>query len=99
MIKLSELKPFDMAEHLEDKQAIAEYLTIVLEENNPQAFVNALGTVARATGMTHIAKEADINRESLYRSLGGGSIPRLDTLMQVLQVLGIQLVAQPIKTP
>lgn len=48
MVKISELKRFDMAEHLEDEQAIIEYLTIVLEENDTAAFLDALNTVARA---------------------------------------------------
>jgi probable addiction module antidote protein len=48
MIKISELRPFDMAEHLQDEQSVADYLTIVLEENDPAALAQALGTVARS---------------------------------------------------
>ena len=55
-IKISDLPEFDMAEHLPNEQAIAEYLTVVLEEDDPAALADALGTIARARGMTEIAK-------------------------------------------
>jgi probable addiction module antidote protein len=55
-IRVADLPEFDMADYLEDEQAIAEYLTIVLEENDPAALIQALGTVARVRGMTEIAK-------------------------------------------
>lgn len=51
-IKINDLPEFDMAEHLPDAQAVAEYLTVVLEENNPAALADALGTIARARGMS-----------------------------------------------
>lgn len=57
MIKLNELKRFDMADYLDSEQAIAEYLSIVIAENDPAAFVQALGTVARARSMTDIAEK------------------------------------------
>ncbi len=65
--KVSELREFDMAECLEDDQAVAEYLTIVMEENDPAALVEALGTVARARGMSDIAKAAGLGREALVQ--------------------------------
>ena len=95
MVKISDLKRFDMAEHLDSEQAITEYLTIVLEENDPVAFIDALNTVARARGMTQIAKDAGVNRESLYKSLNGGTLPRFDTITRVLDALGVKLVAVP----
>ena len=95
-IKISELKPFDMAEHLDSEQAIAEYLTIVLEENNPTELAHALGTVARARGMSQIANETGLSRESLYKGLSGERVPNSDTLFKVLQALGLRLTAVPI---
>lgn len=95
MYKISELKRFDMAEHLDSEEAITQYLSIVLEENDPAALVKALGTVARARGMTQIAKEVGIGRESLYKSLSGGTSPRFDTILKVLDALGVKLVAVP----
>jgi len=94
-IKLSELKRFDMAEHLEDDQAIAEYLSIVLEENDAPALFKALGTVARARGMTEIAKASGVSREALYKSLSEGAHPRCDTIQRVLTALGVRLTTVP----
>lgn len=93
-VKLADLKPFDMAEHLPDEQAIAEYLTVVLEENDPSALTDALGTVARARGMTDIAKASGITREALYRALRPGAQPRFETVKRVCEALGVKLVAQ-----
>jgi len=95
-IKISELPDFDMAEHLPDEQAIAEYLTIVLEENDPAALADALGTIARARGMTEIAKTSGITREALYKALRSNAHPRFDTISKVCTALGVRLVAQPI---
>lgn len=95
-IKVSALPEFDMAEHLSDEQAIADYLTIVLEENDPAALAEALGTVARARGMTDIAKASGITREALYKALRPGSQPRFDTVARVCKALGVKLVAQPV---
>lgn len=93
-IKLSELKPFDVTEHLEDDQAIAEYLTAVLEDNDPALLTAALGDVARARGMTEIAKASGLSREALYRALRPDAKPRFDTIYRVCSALGIKLVAQ-----
>lgn len=65
MVQISELKRFDVTEHLDSKQAIAEYLTIVLEENDPALLAAAVGDIAKARGMTQIACEAGVSRESL----------------------------------
>jgi len=96
MVNISELKRFDAAEHLDTDEAIAEYLSIVLEENDPDALIHALGTIARARGMTQIAKDAGLGRESLYKALKEGASPRFDTIYRVIQALGVQLVARPI---
>ncbi len=93
-IKVSELPEFDIAEHLPDDQAIAEYLTIVLEENDPAALADALGTIARARGMTEIAKASGLGREALYKALRPNAQPRFDTVSRVCAALGVKLVAQ-----
>lgn len=98
MVQIADLKRFDMAEHLDTVQAVTEYLTIVLEENDPAAFMNALHAVARARGITQTAQEAGVNRESLYKLLNDSSSPCFDTVYRVLDVLGVKLVAVP-KTP
>lgn len=95
-IKISDLPEFDMAEHLPDDQAIAEYLTIVLEENDPAALADALGTIARARGMTEIAKASGLGREALYKALRPDAHPRFETVSRVCAALGVKLVAQPV---
>ncbi len=94
-IKISELPEFDMAEHLEDDKAIAEYLTVVIEENDPALLAAALGDIARARGMSDIAKAAGLGREALYKALRPGSQPRFDTVQRVCAALGVRLTAVP----
>ena len=98
-IRVAELPEFDMAEHLPDEQAVAEYLTVVLEENDPAALADALGTIARARGMSDIAKASGITREALYKALRADASPRFETISKVCAALGVRLVAQPIHTP
>jgi len=95
-IKVSALREFDMAEHLDDDQAIADYLTVVMEENDPSALAQALGTVARARGMAEIAEAAGIGREALYKALRPGAQPRFDTVQRVCAALGVRLTAVPL---
>lgn len=94
-IKIADLKTFDMAEMLDSDQAVAEYLTIVLEENDPAALADALGTVARARGMAVVAEGAGIAREALYKALRPGAQPRFDTIQRVMTALGVKLTAVP----
>ena len=94
MTKISDLPLFDAAEHLKDEADIAAYLTVVLEENDPAALAQALGTIARARGMTAVAAEAGIGREALYKALRPNAQPRFDTIARVCRALGVKLVAQ-----
>lgn len=94
-IKISELPVFDAAEWLKDEQAIADYLTVVLEENDPSALADALGTIARARGMTEIARSTGISREALYKALRPGAQPRFETVSRVCQALGVKLTVHP----
>ena len=72
-------------------ETIVEYLQAALEENDPAFFMKAVGNVARAKGMTSIAEEAQLGRESLYMALSGERDPRIGTVMKVLDALGIRL--------
>lgn len=90
-MKIADLPVFDMAEHLPDDAAVREYLCIVLEENNLDELTQALGTIARARGMTHIAEASGLTREALYKALRAGSKPRFDTVQRVLTALGLKL--------
>jgi len=87
--------PFDAAEYLEDDEDIAGYLEeamkIAQEDGNPSFLTVALGTVARARGMSQIAKDAGLSRESLYKALGSEGNPEFATILKVLQALGLKL--------
>jgi len=87
--------PYDSAEYLEDDEAIVEYLEeamkIAMEDSDPSFLTVALGTVARARGMSQIAKNAGLSRESLYKALGSEGNPELATILKVLQALGLKL--------
>lgn len=82
---------FDAAEHLRSNADIAAYLSVVLEENDPSALAEALGTVARARGMNEVATAAGLGRESLYKALRPGAHPRFDTVQRVCAALGVKL--------
>lgn len=95
-IRLADLPDFDAAEYLDSEQAIAEYLTTILEENDPALLAAALGDIARARGMTDIARDSGLTREALYKALRPDAQPRFDTINRVCAALGVRLVAQPI---
>jgi probable addiction module antidote protein len=97
-VKLSELPDFDMAEELKSEEDIATYLTLVLEEQDAAELAHALGVVARARGMSQVAKDSGLSREALYKALRAESSPRFDTIARVCRALGLKLVAQPIDT-
>jgi probable addiction module antidote protein len=88
-------KPFDAAEYLDEPEIIAEYLTEALETGEAGFVARAIGTVARAQGMTSIANAAGLSRENLYRALSAEGHPEFETIMKVLHALGVQLVAKP----
>lgn len=90
----SRLVPFDAARYLTDDAAVAEYMTAVLEADDPDLLILALGDVARARGMAQVAKEAGLGRESLYKALAPGAKPRFDTVLKVARALGVRLTAQ-----
>lgn len=94
-IKVSELPDFDAAEYLTDEQAMADYLTAVLEDGDAALLAAALGDVARARGMSEIAKASGLSREALYKALRPDASPRFDTIARVCRALGVKLVAQP----
>ena len=88
---MPKLKPFDTSAFLDDDEVIAEYLTAALEDPNPDVFLTAIGQVAKARGMGAIAEGAGLGRESLYKALTPGAKPRYDTVLKVLQSLGVQV--------
>jgi probable addiction module antidote protein len=85
---------FDMARYLDDEEAIAIYLSDMIEEGDASLLAKALGDIARARGMAQIAKQSGIGREALYKALRPGAQPRFETVMRVCNALGVRLVVQ-----
>jgi probable addiction module antidote protein len=83
--------PFDASEHLATEEAQARFLADAFEEGDPAYIAHAIGIVAKARGMTKIARDADVTREALYRALSSDGDPRLSTLMGVMRSLGLKL--------
>ncbi|GGE08555.1 transcriptional regulator [Aureimonas endophytica] len=83
--------PFDAAEFLDSSEAQAEFLDEAFREGDPAAIAHALGIVARARGMTLVAKEAGVTREALYKALSPAGDPKLSTLLGVVKALGLTL--------
>ena len=90
--------PYDVAEHLRTPEEMAAYLEACLEESEGDAgFVaKALGDIAKAKGMTQVARDAGLSRESLYKALSGERTPTFDTILRVVHALGIELHAAPL---
>lgn len=89
---------FDIADYLDNNEMIAEYLNTALEEGNDSDIIVALGTVAKAIGMTKIAEETGLSRPSLYKALSDGAKPQFATIMKVLKAVGGQLHVNPTTT-
>jgi probable addiction module antidote protein len=88
-----ELRKWDSAEHLKTEEDIALYLEACFEEAADDApfIAKALGTVARARGMTQLARDTGLGRESLYKALSGSGNPSFETVLKVTHALGLRL--------
>jgi probable addiction module antidote protein len=86
---------FDIADYLDSKEMIAEYLNTVLEEGNNADVINAIGHIAKAIGMTKISEETGLSRPSLYKALSSESKPQFETIMKVLRAIGGQIQVNP----
>ncbi len=86
---------WDAAEHLKSEDDMALYLQAALEEGDPALVAAALGDIARAKGMSQIARETGLGRESLYKALSPEGNPEFSTVLKVIKALGLQLHAQP----
>jgi probable addiction module antidote protein len=85
--------PYDVAEFLETPEEMAAYLEAYIEESEGDAafIAKALGDIARAKGMTQVARETGLSRESLYKALSGDRSPSFDTILKVISALGLKL--------
>ncbi len=90
---------FDAAEFLDDEASQLDYLSDALGTNDDTVIAHALGVVARARGMTAVARDAGVQRENLYRALSSTGRPELATVVKVLASLGMKLRAVPITAP
>ena len=89
---------FDAAEHLRTPEEMAAYLEAAIEEAQGDAarIAKALGDIARAKGMTQVARDAGLSRESLYKALSGDRSPGFDTILKVISALGLKIHAEPV---
>lgn len=90
---------YDVSEHLRTPEEMAAYLEACIEESDGDAafIAKALGDIARAKGMTQVARDAGLSRESLYKALSGDRSPAFDTILKVINALEIKLHAEPVK--
>jgi len=85
---------WDPAEHLNTEDDMAAYLEAALEDGDPTLVAAALGDIARAKGMSQVARQAGLGRESLYKALSGERSPGFDTILKVIRALGLKLHAE-----
>lgn len=95
-VKVADLPEFDAAQFLDSEDAVAAFLSDILQANDPALLAAALGDIARSRGMTDIARAAGLTREALYKALRPHAQPRFDTVQRVCAALGVKLVAQPV---
>jgi probable addiction module antidote protein len=86
---------FDIADYLDNKKMIAQYLNTVLEEGSEDEIVTAIGHIAKAIGMSKIAEETGMSRPSLYKALSEGARPQFSTIVKVLKAVGTELKVNP----
>lgn len=92
--KISKLQRFDAADYLETPEDVAHFLEAAFEHDDPARIASALGVVARAKGMSGVARKAGVTREALYKALSESGDPKLATLMGVFRALGLRLSCQ-----
>lgn len=88
-------RPYDAAEYLETPEDMAAYLEAAFEDGEPAVVVKALGAIARARGMSQIARDTGLGRESLYKALSPEGNPEFATVLKVVRALGLKLHAEP----
>lgn len=98
-IKQFDITDFDVADYLDNEEMIATYLSEILADGDMDELLEAISEVARARGMSELAKASGLGRESLYKALRPGAVPRFETLRKVLGALGVNLQAVPKHRP
>lgn len=95
-MKTLKLKKWDVVEHLKTEEDMVLYLEACLDDGDPALVAAALGDIARARGMSQVARDAGLSRESLYKALSGEGNPEFATVMKVIKALGLKLRAEPV---
>lgn len=90
-----EISNFDASEYLDTDEKIADYLTSVFEDKDWELLLRAIGHIAKAKGMTQIAKSTGLGRESLYKAFNSSTQPKFDTVMRVLEAINMSLQIHP----
>ena len=97
--KTKKSKVYDPSKYLDSAEAIAEYISEAFLTHDQKAITRALGEAAKARGMTEIAEQSGLSRESLYKALSADGNPELDTVLRVIEALGVDLQAKPSEEP
>lgn len=92
---MTKFERFDVVDYLDNEEVIAEYITAAMEDPDPDMFLRAVADVARARGMTKLAQDSGLGRESLYKALRPGSKPRYETVSKILTALNVKIKAVP----
>lgn len=90
-----ETRPWDMAENILTVEDVRLHLEAAFEDGDPGVIAETLGAIARSRGMTEIARQAGVSRETMYRAFRPEGNPTLDTLVRVMRALGLKLIARP----
>ena len=90
-------KTYDVGEYLETEEDMAAYIQAAFEDGDPAVVIQALGNIARARGMSEIARKTGLRRESLYKALSAEGNPEFATVLKVVQALGIKINAEPMR--
>ena len=85
------IAPFDASDYLDNEETIAEYLSVALNNPDPDAFLDAVRDVAKAQGISTVAQNAGLGRESLYKALKPGAKPRFETIRRLLTALDVKI--------
>lgn len=96
---MTRFTPFDVADYLDDEETMSAYLTAALADPDPEAFLVAVKTVARARGMSQLAKDSGLGRKGLYKALSPDAKPRYETVIKVVRALGVKLHADIAPAP
>ena len=87
----TKVSKMDVSEYLNNEEMIAEYLSAIMEEGDQNLLLSAIGDIAKARGMKAIAEQSGLGRESLYKAFAPGAKPRFETIIKVLNALGVSL--------